>query len=435
MMGVVLSLIYLFLFLWIIKRSKFLQADGIPLNFHYLVMVLKVGGGFAVWAIYTYYYTDRSTSDTFKYFDDAMVVFSALPENPSHYFRLIFGIGMDRQELQVYFDQFVSWHSSYSYGIINDNPTVIRANAIVALFSQGYYAVHIVFMSFISYVGSILIFRFLSDLKSIFRPFLFLSCFLLPTVLLWSNGVMKEPLLIFGLGLLLFSLQQLCNRKWKFIVLFVLASWLMLCIKPYVFLCTLPGMLIYVLISISGTKRWAVKFTALHALLFLIAVKADWFYKPGNLIYILTKKREDFYNVARDQEAGSTISLPEIGRWWEWILHWPEALWIAYFRPHLFEVRGLFYLPGSIENAFFLILIVLYFIRFRKQELIMTPSWFFSLSFVLSMGIIIGSTVPVLGAIVRYKMPALIFLCALCLPALNGVIDKFNLRNKKFLQR
>ncbi len=433
-MGIALSFVYLILFCWIIKKFKFLQIPDVPLKYHYLVLSLKVLAGFCVWAIYTYYYTDRSTSDTFKYFDDAMVVFSALPEHPSHFIQLILGWNLNDAELTVYFEQFQSWQSSYSYGIINDNPTVIRANALVALFSGGYYAVHVVFMSFLSFLGTIGIIRFLKELKKVNTILLFFSAFLLPTVLLWSSGVLKEPLLILGIGLLLYSLQQICSGFWKFILLFLICTWLLLCIKPYVFLCTLPGVLIYVFIRISGTKMWAIKFFALHASLYAIAVNAHWFYKPGNLIYILSKKREDFYNVARDQEAGSAIQLPEIESWWRWILNWPEAIWTAYFRPHIFEIKGLFYLPGSIENTVILTLIVLFLFHLRKNKLEMSASWLFSLSFVLSLGIIIGSTVPVLGAVVRYKMPALIFLVALCLPALNRLILKFSRGNRPFPQ-
>jgi hypothetical protein len=50
--------------------------------------------------------------------------------------------------------------------------------------------------------------------------------------------------------------------------------------------------------------------------------------------------------------------------------------------------------------------------NFRRPYSLEIPIFAFGLSFVIILGVLVGEVVPVLGAVVRYKMPGLIFLFA-----------------------
>jgi hypothetical protein len=66
------------LFLFIIQKWRFFRMGNIPVRWFQIAFLLKVLSGIVLGLIYTYYYKDRSTADIWKYFDDGMVMFSAL---------------------------------------------------------------------------------------------------------------------------------------------------------------------------------------------------------------------------------------------------------------------------------------------------------------------------------------------------------------------
>ena len=75
-------------------------------------------------------------------------------------------------------------------------------------------------MAFISLIGCILIFKAyysfipLNNL-SFFIPIIFLT----PTILIWSSGLLKEGLIIFGFGLFVYSLFKFSNNYFKYLLL------------------------------------------------------------------------------------------------------------------------------------------------------------------------------------------------------------------------
>lgn len=429
-----LVLLYLAFFSLLISKWKFFRLDAIPLRWIQAVLIVKLLAGLGLWAIYHYYYTYRETGDAFRYFDDAMILHSSLGDDPVVFWRFLFGLDLRDPALSEYSSRLRAWYSAYNYGVANDNPTVVRVNMLIALVSFGYYHVHTIFMSFFSLIGGIGIYRFLADRIERGRRILFLACMLIPGVLFWSSGVLKEPLLFLALGLTLWALKKITEAKWTFLFPLVIFGLFLFFIKPYVVIAFIPGLLYYLWKKLQPGINGIVQWVILHVLSLLLALNAGYFYPPGDLLYILNKKRTDFYNVANDQEAGSTILLPEIGNWLDWILNWPEYLAIAYFRPHLFEVSSFLYAFAAFENLAFFLLLLAAVIGSKAYRKIDAPAFGLSLSFVLCLGIIIGSTVPVLGAVVRYKIPALIFFFYLCLPGLNYIVQKIMKGKKTFLQ-
>ena len=65
--------------------------------------------GIGLTLVYTYYYPDRSTADIYKYFDDAQIIASTLPEHPKLYAELITGINDNDPQLESYVKQMKNW--------------------------------------------------------------------------------------------------------------------------------------------------------------------------------------------------------------------------------------------------------------------------------------------------------------------------------------
>ncbi|MCC6836969.1 MAG: hypothetical protein IT234_00405, partial [Bacteroidia bacterium] len=212
-MEIILSLAYTTFFVFLIQKIRFFELSGISKKWVTGAFLLKVIAGFAVWAIYTFYYTDRATSDIYKYFDDSKVIFDALKSNPSHYLAMLTGIGNDGADFNQYYYQMNFWARAHDTNVLNDSHTIIRFNALVRLFSMGYFNVHTVFMCFLSFIGLVAIYKTFSEFLIDKKKELFFVVFLLPSVLFWGSGVLKEGILFFALGVMIYNFNRLFELK------------------------------------------------------------------------------------------------------------------------------------------------------------------------------------------------------------------------------
>lgn len=92
-----LIIFYTILFIIIIKKLRFFDLPNIEKNALSLVFIFKIISGITLWAIYTFYYTDRATADIFKYFDDSKIMYDAAFNKPLDFFKMITGINNNNQ--------------------------------------------------------------------------------------------------------------------------------------------------------------------------------------------------------------------------------------------------------------------------------------------------------------------------------------------------
>lgn len=399
------------------------------------IFALKLLAGGALWYIYTAYFPYRSTSDSFRYFDDAMHINALSKEHPKIWLQFFFGYKLDQATLQSVYDGLCCWQSSYSYGIANDNPTIIRLNMLIGLVSGGGYGTHVVFHCFLALIGMLALHRGLRKLlPSLFTRqravnLAFAGIALFPTVMFWSSSVLKEVPLVFGLGMLILALAGVLHKQWWHLPTLILALLLLFNIKPYVLVTLLPALVAWVIVQRTNWRP-ALVFPAVLGLAYALAVNAAVVYPPGDLLYILQKKQTDFYNVARANDAGSTVTISPVDQHPIGFLRdLPERLTLTFLRPFPGEVRNALQALAAAENFAFLICflgVIFYFGRFSRA---LSGGWsdpngtaphrelsllfWFVVAFALTFGAIAGSTVPVLGALVRYKLPVLLFFGAL----------------------
>ena len=104
----------------------------------------------------------------------------------------------------------------------------------------------------------------------------------------------------------------------------------------------------------------------------------------------------------------------------------PGALFNVFFRPFFTEIHNPLMLIAWIENLFIMLLLLYGLILRRKLTLVQKNSVAFLFSFSLILCTLIGLTVPISGAIVRYKMLCLPFLLSAIL-----IIGKWNLKKSE----
>jgi hypothetical protein len=264
-----------------------------------------------------------------------------------------------------------------------------------------------------SFIGLIALFKSVAGSipeRLRFGALVLFICF--PSILLWTSGVLKEGPLILGFGLLVYTLFRISDgdRKIRYFVMLFTAFLFLFTLKGYVIIAALPAIISFLIFTFwpSAMRKWI--FPLVHVILFIVALNAHYFFIGGDLLYVLGMKQTDFYNVARMTNAGSVIDIPKIDSLFQFIVNYPGAIYRSYFRPDVRDASGAFQMIGCMESMMTGGLIALaLFYRKRIGEMNFLKSAFL-LSFILALGGLIGSVVPVLGALIRYKVPGVIAL-------------------------
>ncbi len=259
---------------------------------------IKILGGTALTMVYTYYYTDRSTADIYKYFDDAKVLYGAAFEHPIDFLKIMTGLGNDSPYFDsMYYTKMNHWYRQYS-AYYNDNHTIIRWNALVMFLSGGHFMVHTVFMCFLSTLGLVGIYRSFSD-QSAPRA-LFMLLFLTPSLAFWGSGVLKEGLVLFGLGGVFWSIKVwLSGKAGKgFLFVFSSAFIILLSSKYYLLAILFPGLLAVGLIRLVKSERPLLWFGITYSISLLLFFSIGYFSSSLDPAANLAHKQKDFIKLA-----------------------------------------------------------------------------------------------------------------------------------------
>ncbi|MFC2176657.1 hypothetical protein ACFLR1_06800 [Bacteroidota bacterium] len=499
LLGTTLTFGYTALFLLAISKMAFFRVGKIPVSWFQGAFVLKVLSGFLLYLVYTYYYTDRSTADIWKYYDDGMVLYSALSHHPTDFLKMLFGIGNDTPHFEQYYNQMNHWYRPYGSSIANDTHTIIRFNAFARLLSFGHYNVHSVMVNFLGLIGLTGILHFLRLMSPAKEKWFFVCVFLMPGIMFWASGVLKEPLLLFGLGLFLFSVWKMVDNGLSiskagllFISLFVLIT-----VKSYALIAIIPGLFAWFVCNRFPKARVSMVFIGAYVLLVVGILAADSVSPDKSPVKRLARKQHEFYQLAeggtyvrtsendtlyigpefydaflfvsnrekivlqsdvqatsweqakqvgaplKDLRAGSeyeilldygrtgsTINIPKLeANAWSVLKAVPLAFVNAAFRPFPWNIRSPFMLLSGIENIILMLLFLAAGIRFLKNpfghSFLKSKSVFYvAILFAATILILTGLVTPVVGAIVRYKVPALPFLvCGLLAVVDTGGLD------------
>lgn len=469
----------------LISRWRFFRVGSIPVRWFQGVFLAKVLSGIVLTLVYTYYYTDRTTADIWKYFDDGLVMFSALSENPLDYLRMLFGILNDTPHFDRYYSEMGHWYRPYGSQMANDTHTIIRFNAAVRLVSFGCYQVHAVWANFLGLIGLTGILAFIRPLAAQRERWLFAGVFLMPWVMFWGSGVLKEPLLLFGLGMLLYGSKSWSDRGLSLRngLLMAVSMLFLLTVKSYALVAIVPGLVALYLSGRLPRLHPGVLFLIVYLFTGAFAVMIGRALPDQDVLQRLAQKQHDFNRLAtggtylrqidlpndtlfipamhhselefsadrkavslkanmsarRWKEAysevaaaipvpsgarfevlldygrtGSAIDIPKLdGTVNSTLRAIPMALVNALFRPFPADVTSPLMLIGVAENLLVVLLVLLAFHR-METPILSAPLFWFCLSFAVVILVLTGLVTPVVGAIVRYKVPALPFLiCAL----------------------
>lgn len=422
-MSYLFLLIYLLVFSFLLTRWQWVKDAKIPTFWLLILFLIKVIAGFSLTYLYTHYY-DKSTSDIYIYFNDAHILKSVFQKDFFLATKILTGFYNEKSELvHQALANTTYWDTNTSLYAIWGKRLLIRINTLWAFISFGNIYIHSLLMSFLGFVGLVALYRFIKNNLAIQRQYLVFIVFLLPTPLLWTSSILKEPLVFLSMGLLLYHLDKFLRFSYlpNFIYLFFF-GFLLFVVKPYILFVLLFPIFLFVLYTYKRTWNFLTQ-TKVFALLSLLIVGfAFTLYISGN--YNIFKKIADkqaaFYEnitiAEKTKKVGSIISMEKLEPTASSVLkNMPQAFYNVLLKPSILDYKKPTYLLDILQNLFLIFLSLFAVFRFHRLDRKEYPFVWLTISFVLLLYLLIGLTVPVLGAIVRYKIPAFIFLMVLLL--------------------
>ncbi|MDD2984168.1 MAG: hypothetical protein PHQ74_12350 [Crocinitomicaceae bacterium] len=409
--------------------------------------------------------------DSVLYMQDTKYLNDVFHISPILYFKFLTGIGETNDLIVKYLPGTFLWDEGH--GLYNDSKNVVRINSLIYFISRGNVFIHIVFMSLISTLGIRMI--VVAFKKHMARPQILFAIllFLIPSLFVATGGVLKEPFVIFGIGLFLFAFSIENRRKSRFSFL-VLALFFLIFIKPYILIALLiaglfilfskyiytnkpySSLLLFVLFSffifltIKPIRENTLAYVSRKQLdMERIAEGGVYVFDNGQNPRILHFKIEELGNLEIKNDSMQIIKPIIAGKstmdlWedlqiieiqpgpekWRVYAHIPvkansyfhttpirnslptflktipEAFINGLLRPFPSDLKSLYTYPAMLEVYFCIGIFVFALFNRRKISFFEKRVIGGLIIFSVLLLILIGFTTPVVGALVRYRIPA-----------------------------
>lgn len=398
-MSYLLFFIYLIAFCWILTKIGFIKRSGLSNKVIILLFLCKVSAGLISGRISEH----APNMDTWLYHHEALIEYQLLFDNPIAYFTNIFQSGYEHTYQGV-----LQFHDSFW----NDLKTnlMVKFVSVLHLASGGNYYTNVILYNFLVFFGCIGLFRVFKQLFPADNFLVITGVFLLPSALLFSSTIHKEGLIMAAIGMLFFSVfnifssRKITIKKLTAIFISLLVIFLF---RSYLLVLLLPGLAAWY-VGFRYKHNIVLITSIIYAVFLLLFFNFQRIVPTVNLPLLVVQKQADFFGleIARSYVITSELS-PNAG---SFLKNLPQALAHSLGRPFLTDYTLSATLIFFALELFFYQLLLLLFVFFRKQTPAMNPFICSSIFFSLSVLLIIGYTVPVIWAIIRYRSIYLPFL-------------------------
>lgn len=276
---------------------------------------------------------------------------------------------------------------------------LIKMLALFNCFSQGNYYINIVLINIISFKGSHYI---LAAVKKYFYnvdQYPHLIAFYFAPVIFWLSGIRVEALLIFFIGLLLYSIEILKGTKNR-ILLISVSLLLIMIVRNQLFFLLIPALIAYALSSKKSNPVSIFIFTYLGLIFFIVIMSSlsDSF----NILSLIAQKQASFKKLSSE----TVYDLPNLdSNFISYIKALPAAILNVFFRPFFIDARGYLQIAASIETLVMVSLFIYWLksVFAQRSQIFNSPFLLLLFFYAISAYVMIGLLVPFPGAIIRYR--------------------------------
>jgi hypothetical protein len=445
-----------------------LKTDGLARYDLLLAWAAKYLAACIFLLVYTNYYgAGTLTADPQAFMEESTLLRNVARESFGDYLRFLFGLETPEM-VQHYLSQTSHW-SAGDLTLINDSKNVIRVNSILRFFSGGNSYLHVLVFSFLSTLGLRELYKAFRNAVAFSKRGFWFALVLLPSVIFWTGSILKEPLMIIGLCLVLsavFGELSPASRTWRW----SLGLLLLLLFKPYVLGCLVLALGLYYTAKwlFAGKAHWSLLSFAGLAVIVLLAFPVQrqqavfylsrkqfdfvnigrgglhayadtcfFYFTPAQFRYlevrdtavylkrplharlvqlgkahpfeaiVLQPNEKPWFNYYMTEGCPSRIDVSMIrNSGWQLLRNTPEACFNAGFRPLFGDPGGGLKYFAIVETILLTAWTLFSFRYWRRTSRETRLTVITLLVFAVALLVLIGWITPVLGAIVRYRIPA-----------------------------
>ena len=338
-------------------------------------------------------------NDTWIYFSESVNETRTLLQEPKTFFTS-FLYGNSHGNIPDFFSS-----DDYSYWKYLGTFVLIKCLAIINLLSGSNYYVDVIFFNLFTTLALFGIYLTTKKILQFKNRWVFFTIFLFPGLLFWGSGIHKDGLVVMLIAAIIVSISKIINepqsRVWKWWLSGIFCFLLLFIVRNVFAILLVPAVAAWILSrKYKGENGWIFLTTYLIcvSLFFLTVLLPDSFNLP--------LKMSDRQHIFMALPANSRLQMEELQPSVKsYALVLPQAINHSFLRPYPNELKGgLYYLSFLVLLLFYAVII--YALLFSRKELAVifsNPFAVFLVAFGLSSYILIGYTVPITGAIVRYK--------------------------------
>ncbi len=397
----VLFLVYLCIFSWLLVKSRFIISSGISKKALIALFVVKVIAGCC---FYWVLLKTGTSMDTQGYHLSGIDEYHLLFNHPKEYLINLFTSGYSNAYGGVL-------SSTNSYWKDLSGNIIVKFLSVCDIFSRGNYFINEIIYNYVIFFGTIALYRVFNTIFKNNDALIIITCFLLPSLLFYSSTIHKEGLLLAALGVVIFNCNALLkkgNSKAKHITWLLLALAFIFAMRAYIFTALLPALFAWMLSSVKKYNAWYV-FVITYLVGAIIFFNIQVFFPAINLPQSVANKQESFEQLGASHTYIGIDTLKPT--FISFVCNAPQAFSHSMLRPYFTDYgKSHFLWVFIIELVTYQILLAVFIFCKNKNISYKEPFIVFGIFFSLSMLLIIGYTVPIIGAIVRYRSIYLPFL-------------------------
>ncbi len=408
--------IYIVVFLALARRKMQAKIEENPIyEFYIRGLTIKMIGGIGLCFVYLFYY---GGGDTLNYMHDARIMLRMAGTDFGAFCKIMVN-GLQKADY-VHFNRDIGY-PEYNYNK-KEEWVVIRYTVPFAFLGLRLYIPTTLVLAWFSYQGIWRMYMVFADTfkrhyKELAIPLLFI-----PSCAFWGTGVLKDTFTFSAIGWYLYSFYNIFIKRdnpRKHVFALIMASWIIITIKAYIFIALMPGSLIWLNFErLQAIKSPFLRFMALPVLMggvglggiLLLTQLGGAFGKYSSVDKVLETAVVTQQDLKRAEYQGASFDIgnfdPSIGGVTS---KFPAATTAGLFRPFIWEARNPVMLISGLENLLFLGFTIRLLFSFGLMGFFTTigknPLLLFSLIFSVFFAFSIGLTTSNFGSLVRYKIP------------------------------
>lgn len=395
-----LFIVYCVLFCWLITRIRFFSQSGLSNRVLVTLFIIRILALLVGSYLNLYYFP---VSDSVAFHQMGIDEFNLLFQNPHEYFVNIFHTEPSQSYSRLLDDSNSYWNNLR-------NNLLAKMLSIFDLLSFKSFLINTLFFNFLIFFGVVALYRVFIKIFPASSLQLILCIFLLPSALFFSAMIHRDGLILLSISMIIYHLFFMINQRqllWKKLFIVLLFLLLIFLLRNFVFICLVPALIAWA-IAAKFPRHAFISFVAVYVFIAILFFCSGYISPRANLPQYVSSRQSSFVEVGK--AGASTIDIkPLYPTFKSFLSNAPQAFNHALMRPYISKAVSFAYLPFAIEIIVIEILFVL-FLLFHRSKKKVNPLIYFGVFFSLTMLLVTGYTVPIIGAIVRYRSIYLIFL-------------------------